>query len=204
MGNRFKLLSTLLALTASTLLIGCGEAVVNAPGSGQGVAIRVIPSAVSITASGSVQYQSTVTGTSETGVSWTLQEGPACGSIDSSGLFKAASASGTCHVVATSQADSSKAAVSTVTVRACQPAVCRAGVDCGTMTDGCGGTLDCGAVCYGTATCGGGGAANVCGGGGAEGLFLGGFFPIGGPAKPVRRGGRRAVPAGPAPRRAGW
>src|SRR5678815_4499121 len=36
--------------------------------------------------------------------------------------------------------------------------------NCGTIPDGCGGTLTCGS-CTAPATCGGGGVANVCGGG---------------------------------------
>ena len=46
---------------------------------------------------------------------------------------------------------------------ACTPTTCAAqGKNCGTIPDGCGGTLTCGA-CTGPQTCGGGGIANVCG-----------------------------------------
>jgi phosphatidylinositol-3-phosphatase len=49
--------------------------------------------------------------------------------------------------------------------QSCTPATCPAdGNRCGSMTDGCGGTIDCG-TCTPPLTCGGGGAANVCGGG---------------------------------------
>jgi len=69
---------------------------------------------------------------------------------------------------------------SVVSGPACTPAVCRAGIECGVMTDGCGGTIDCGDGCVGGRTCGGGGRPNACGGGGASsGLFLDGFFPVG-------------------------
>jgi len=45
----------------------------------------------------------------------------------------------------------------------CAPVTCASlGKNCGTIPDGCGGTLTCGA-CNGTLTCGGGGVANVCG-----------------------------------------
>src|SRR5262249_31185997 len=45
------------------------------------------------------------------------------------------------------------------------PTTCAAqGKNCGTISDGCGGTLTCGA-CTAPQTCGGGGVANVCGGG---------------------------------------
>jgi hypothetical protein len=46
----------------------------------------------------------------------------------------------------------------------CTPKTCaQLGFNCGAVSDGCGGTLNCG-TCTGGQTCGGGGAANVCGG----------------------------------------
>jgi hypothetical protein len=46
----------------------------------------------------------------------------------------------------------------------CTPTTCAAeNKNCGTISDGCGKTLDCG-DCQGQQTCGGGGKANVCGG----------------------------------------
>lgn len=48
----------------------------------------------------------------------------------------------------------------------CVPTTCASeGKNCGYLSDGCGGTLVCGA-CGGPETCGGGGVANVCGGAG--------------------------------------
>ena len=45
----------------------------------------------------------------------------------------------------------------------CEPKTCDdLGAECGSLDDGCGGTLDCGG-CNGELTCGGGGTANVCG-----------------------------------------
>src|SRR5262249_10569601 len=45
----------------------------------------------------------------------------------------------------------------------CTPTTCAAaGKNCGTIPDGCGGTLTCG-VCVAPQTCGGAGVANVCG-----------------------------------------
>ena len=45
----------------------------------------------------------------------------------------------------------------------CAPITCAAlGKNCGSLSDGCGGTLNCG-TCGGSQTCGGGGKANVCG-----------------------------------------
>ncbi len=45
----------------------------------------------------------------------------------------------------------------------CTPTTCAArGASCGSISNGCGGTLQCG-NCAGSETCGGGGTANVCG-----------------------------------------
>ncbi len=45
----------------------------------------------------------------------------------------------------------------------CSPTTCAAqGANCGSISDGCGGTVDCG-TCTGYDTCGGGGIPNVCG-----------------------------------------
>ena len=53
----------------------------------------------------------------------------------------------------------------TVNVCGCTPrTTCPAGDNCGSVPDGCGGTLDCGA-CTAPETCGGGGTPNVCGSG---------------------------------------
>jgi hypothetical protein len=50
----------------------------------------------------------------------------------------------------------------------CEPTSCEAeGKDCGTLDDGCGGTLECGG-CDGDLVCGGGGIANVCAAGAPE------------------------------------
>lgn len=47
----------------------------------------------------------------------------------------------------------------------CVPSTCaNLAKNCGSLSDGCGGTLSCGS-CSAPQTCGGGGAANVCGGG---------------------------------------
>ena len=57
------------------------------------------------------------------------------------------------------------AALSIQPAGACTPTTCAAqGKNCGTISNGCGGTLTCGS-CSSPQTCGGGGVANVCGGG---------------------------------------
>ncbi|MBS2033282.1 MAG: S8/S53 family peptidase, partial [Deltaproteobacteria bacterium] len=50
-----------------------------------------------------------------------------------------------------------------IVVSATPVTTCPAGDNCGTIPDGCGGTVTCGGACTGTNTCGGGGTPNVCG-----------------------------------------
>jgi MYXO-CTERM domain-containing protein len=56
------------------------------------------------------------------------------------------------------------AAKAAVTVTTCMPlTTCPSPDNCGTMPDGCGGTLTCSPGCTAPQTCGGGGTPNVCG-----------------------------------------
>jgi hypothetical protein len=83
--------------------------------------------------------------------------GPASGSV-----FPIGPTAVSC--TATDSHGNTASATFTVTVTpACTPTTCSAqGANCGTSSDGCGGTLNCG-TCTGPQTCGGGGATNVCG-----------------------------------------
>lgn len=85
------------------------------------VSVAISPATTSISAGGSVQFTATVSGTTSTGVNWTVQEGAAGGSVSSTGRYTAPSTAGTYHVVATSQADASKTSSATVTVTAPTP-----------------------------------------------------------------------------------
>ncbi|MFT3916553.1 MAG: glycosyl hydrolase family 28-related protein [Anaeromyxobacteraceae bacterium] len=82
------------------------------------VAVAISPTTASVVASATRQFTATVTGTTNTAVQWSVQEGAAGGSVSSSGLYTAPSTAGTYHVVARSQADTTKQAVATVTVTA--------------------------------------------------------------------------------------
>ena len=56
------------------------------------------------------------------------------------------------------------AATADLSVVACKKlTMCPSPDDCGTIPDGCGGTVSCGPACTAPNTCGGGGMANVCG-----------------------------------------
>jgi hypothetical protein len=80
------------------------------------VAISVTPSSKAINSCQSVTLAATVTGSSNTAVTWSVQEGSAGGTVTSAGVFTASATAGTYHVVATSAADPTKTAVATVTV----------------------------------------------------------------------------------------
>jgi archaellum component FlaG (FlaF/FlaG flagellin family) len=82
------------------------------------VQVTVTPRTPSVAVGGSVAFSASVTGASDTGVSWTVQEGPAGGAVSGSGVYTAPGAPGTYHVVATSVADGTKSDTATVTVTA--------------------------------------------------------------------------------------
>jgi hypothetical protein len=80
------------------------------------VAVTVRPATVSLAAGGAQQFTSTVTGSSNTNVTWSVLENSGCGVVSPAGHYTAPGAAATCHVVATSQADATKSASATVTV----------------------------------------------------------------------------------------
>ncbi|MDT9002321.1 immunoglobulin domain-containing protein [Paucibacter sp. APW11] len=81
------------------------------------VTISVTPASVSLQAGGTQTFSASVSGSSNTAVSWSVQEAGG-GSVSSSGVYTAPATAGTYHVKATSQADSSKSALATITVTA--------------------------------------------------------------------------------------
>jgi hypothetical protein len=80
------------------------------------VAVTIAPSRTNLQPGKTLTFTAAVTGTSNTAVSWSIQEGTAGGSITGMGTYTAANTPGAYHVVATSQADSSKSAVAAVVV----------------------------------------------------------------------------------------
>jgi hypothetical protein len=85
------------------------------------VSVSVSPASPSVATGGSVTFTASVTGSSDTTATWTVQETSGCGAISSSGVYTAPGTAGTCHVVATSRADATKRATSNVTVTAATP-----------------------------------------------------------------------------------
>ncbi|NKE70067.1 TolB family protein [Candidatus Manganitrophus noduliformans] len=92
--------------------------VVTAPPPPPGIAVRIIPEAISIETGETFRFQASVTGTADASVSWTVQQGPLGGSIDTAGAYTAPDRPGSYDVIATSRADPSKSARATITVTA--------------------------------------------------------------------------------------
>jgi hypothetical protein len=80
------------------------------------IAVAVSPNSVTIPPASFVQFASTVTGTTDGSVTWSVWEGTIGGSIDNAGKYTAPDSPGTYHVVARSNADPSIAGNATVTV----------------------------------------------------------------------------------------
>jgi hypothetical protein len=79
--------------------------------------VVISPKTVNVTAGGTYAFTATTTDLASSAVTWSLQES-GCGSVSSTGVFTAPTSARTCHVVATSAADSTKTSVATVTVTA--------------------------------------------------------------------------------------
>lgn len=107
----------LLALCAS-LLPGCGTSSPSTPTPPppSQIKVAITPSTTSSVINQTTQFTATVTGTSNTAVTWSVTE--TNGGTISAGLYKAPIVNGTYHVVATSVADSSKSASAAVAIAA--------------------------------------------------------------------------------------
>jgi hypothetical protein len=91
-----------------------GSATVTVTSAPPAVSVSVSPSTASVQPSQTKQFSATVSGTTNTAVTWTATGG----TINSSGLYTAPASPGTYTVTATSAADTSKSATATVTVQA--------------------------------------------------------------------------------------
>jgi hypothetical protein len=85
------------------------------------LAVTISPRSATVYAGQTVTFAASVTGTSNTGVNWAVQEASGCGSITPAGLYTSPGSATTCHVVATSQADSTRTDAVPVTVQAALP-----------------------------------------------------------------------------------
>ena len=88
------------------------------PASSPASPVIISPAAASISTGATQAFTATVSGTTNKAVTWSVQEGSTGGYISSAGVYSAPTVAGTYHVVATSQADTSKKAVATIVVTA--------------------------------------------------------------------------------------
>jgi hypothetical protein len=100
------ILSAALSLSGCAGTAGSPGSVSNNPPAAATVTVSVTPSSASVQTGGSQQFSASVTGTTNTGVTWSATGG----TISSSGLFTAGAAAGAFAVTATSMANSSKSA----------------------------------------------------------------------------------------------
>lgn len=90
---------------------------------GSGVSVSLTPLSAHLSVGGTTQFSALVSGSNNSGVLWSIQEGTTGGTISSTGLYTAPSVAGTYHVVATSKADPSKSAAASVIVSAPTPVI---------------------------------------------------------------------------------
>jgi hypothetical protein len=113
----FRLVLSSAAAVATLILTACGSAGssnVSSSGGGNSVSVSVSPSATSISAGGSQTFTASVSGTSNTGVTWQASAGTISGTGNSAS-YTAPTLAGTYTVSATSVADGSKSSTATVT-----------------------------------------------------------------------------------------
>jgi hypothetical protein len=113
-------------LTISNNSSANGTAVISLSGTGTtapAVAVAVTPASASMTVGGLQQFAASVTGTSNTAVTWTVSgvgcSGATCGTISSSGLYTAPAvvpSPATVSITATSVSDTTKSSSASVTI----------------------------------------------------------------------------------------
>jgi hypothetical protein len=80
------------------------------------IAVSISPNSANLESGNQFTFVANVTGTTNTAVTWSVQEGNAGGSITNAGLYTAPAADGTFHVIARSQADPAKQAQAIINV----------------------------------------------------------------------------------------
>jgi hypothetical protein len=98
------------------------------------VSVAVSPTTASLVAGGTRQFSATVTGTSDSRVTWSVREGAAGGTVTAGGLYTAPSIAGTYHVTATSVAAPGVSATAVVNVTAASPGSTQAPVPADRVT----------------------------------------------------------------------
>jgi hypothetical protein len=108
----------IIALVSSAIAFAaCGGAPTDGTAAASSIVISVSPTTAEVPVFSTRDFLSSVTGTAETRVTWSIQEGPVGGSL-AGGVYTAPGSAGVFHVVAASVADPTLTASATVTVTA--------------------------------------------------------------------------------------
>jgi hypothetical protein len=81
------------------------------------VTVKVTPASATVDACTTAQFSAQVANATDGTVTWSVQEGSAGGTVDTTGKYTAPSTAGTYHLVATSKASSAASATATVVVQ---------------------------------------------------------------------------------------
>ena len=111
MQRKYDCISLAIALACILALFGCGAPARTPTFTGAPVTVSIYPASAILTG-GTEQFTATVTGSSNTAVSWSATGG----TVSTNGLYTAPASAGTYSVTATSQANNTKSASATVTV----------------------------------------------------------------------------------------
>lgn len=101
------------------LLTGCGGGNGTQPPPPEQITVTISPATATVTIGSTQQFTAAVTGTTNTAVTWSVSPANG-GTVSATGMYTAPATvptGGTCTVTATSQADSTKSASATVTVK---------------------------------------------------------------------------------------
>lgn len=99
-----------------SLFLACGGGGGSSNSTPPTIQVTLAPSSATVSVSQTKTFTASVTGTSNTAVTWSVLEGSSGGSITAMGVYTAPPSPTTAHVVATSQADTSKSTQAVVTV----------------------------------------------------------------------------------------
>lgn len=81
------------------------------------IAVAIAPRHATVEVGSWISFSAVVTGSSDTGVLWSVEEAHGCGSISQEGVYRPPAAAAACHVVAQSTADPSRSDVAAIAVK---------------------------------------------------------------------------------------
>jgi hypothetical protein len=107
-------------LLATGLVVGCSSTAPFQPSRSNSpvVTVAVTPGTVMMLSGSSQNFAATVQGSSNTNVSWSIQEGAIGGTVTNAGVYQAPVGAGVYHLIATAQADPTRSAMALVYVAA--------------------------------------------------------------------------------------